>query len=594
MRFLSVIFLFTSLSSFSQPINYFLSMPQPTTHEFIVEIEMNTGGKPSVSFVMPAWSPGRYTIQNFAKSVSDVEAISNGKKLNLTKTDKQTWKVDTKGITKFRLKYKVFANNLNGTFSVLDSDHANYNGPSLFMFADGMRNYPVNLTISPFGKWKIFNGYSENPNQTEFRFKSYDMMIDTPTEIGEFRVFEKMIKGKNVRIMIHDEDPDTTGTSEFIRKVYAVTEAQYNAMPEIDYEKYTFMIHFSTKPNTFSDGMEHFNSTQVIVRGSLKNPANSMTALGTVSHEHFHAWNVKRLRPEGVGPHNLTSELYTPSLWFSEGFTEYFEPVFMVRSKVISLEEFRRQFQSNISGFTSSEGRQKRNASESSMDTWFWYNSSYDNNFNANWYSYYSQGQTIATMMDLKIRKESNHKLSLEGFMGHMYKTFYEKEKGDWYYKGKPFKENDILTQLEKYTGKNWSSFWNRYVKGFDAFDASLLDDFGMKLTSDTTKKWNSGIYAVPNEKGFLRISTIRENSEAEKSGLQTGDIIISVNGNSTLEKSWDQMNDMIILNSAVRFELMRNQRLITISINAAQPQINTKLTITDSKNENLKKWLNL
>lgn len=594
MRFLVLIVLMVSTSAFSQKINYRLSMPQPTTHEYHVEIEMNAEKKPYIDFVMPAWSPGRYTIQNFAKSVSDVAAVSAGKKLIISKIDKQTWRIQTKGIGIFQLNYKVFANNLNGTFSVLDADHANYNGASLFMYADGFRNRQVNLTIHPFGGWKVYNGYSTDENQTRFEFPNYDLLIDTPTEIGFFTVYSQTIRGKAVRVLIHDEDSDTSGTADFLQKIYAITEAQYRAMPELDYKTYTYMIHFSKKPNTFGDGMEHFNSTQVVVKGSLKNPANRMSALETVSHEHFHSWNVKRLRPENIGPHELTKELYSPLLWFSEGFTEYYQPLSMVRAKVISLEEFRKQILANIAAFSQSEGRQKRTTAESSTDTWYWTNSSYDNNFSYNWYSYYSQGMTIGIMMDLKIRKESKNKLSLDGFMSHMYNKFYVKEKGNWYYKGKPFTENDVFTELEFYTQSKWGNFRKSYIHGFDDVDESLFSDFGLKLTSDTTKNWDSGLTAVANDKGFLRISAIREGSDTERSSFQTGDIITAVNGISSIDKTLPQVLSAIKPGESVSFELIRNQKLLVISLTAKQPKIGRKLTITDEKNQLLKEWLNL
>lgn len=592
-RLLLCLLLGFSLEINAQSISYTVSMPQPTSHEFLVDIQFKTTGQTYVDFVLPVWSPGRYVVQNFAKSVSNVSAVSGQKKLAVNKTDKTTWRVQTEGVSQFTFSYNLYANNLNGSFSVLDEDHGNFNGPSLFMYADGYRNQPVKLTIKPYGKWKVINGYSKDVNQTQFQFPSYDLLIDTPTEIGNFQVYSKVVRGKNVRVVIHDEGKDTTGLSDFLNKTYNITDAQYRAMPEIDYETYTYLVHFSNKANTFGDAMEHFNSTQVVIKGNFNQKLVRLNALEAISHEHFHAWNLKRLRPTALDKHELAKELFTPSLWFSEGFTEYYMTLSMVRAKVISLNEFVDELESNINSFSNSEGRKKRTTEESSMDTWFWYNSTYENNFYSNWFSYYNQGKIIGLMMDLKLRTESNNQLSLDGFMSHMYQKFYVNEKGDWYYKGKPFEEKDILTELNSYSSKNWTSFWSSYITGYDDIDASLLEKVGLQWSVDSLTTWSSGIRAFPNDKGFYKISSLSEGSDGEKANLQTGDIIVSINGKATLDNQFYKLLDQVQLNQTVIFDVLRDQDLLKISIQTKSKKAAKNLILKDADNSILKSWIN-
>ena len=583
-----------SVSAFSQ-IHYELRMSDPERHYFRVSILIKNNKDKQLDFVLPAWSPGRYTINDFAKNVINVSALSNGRLLAVEKTDKQTWRIQTGKSKEVTLTYDVYANNLNGTFSVLDADHANYNGASIFMFADGMRNKKVNLKIFPPDGWKVFNGYSVSENQTEFEFSNYDMMIDTPTEIGMFTIHPFSVSGIKYRIMLNNEFGDTTGASDFFRDVEEIVKTQHSFMPKLDISQYTFLVSFSKKPNTFPDGMEHLNSTQVIVRGEVSNPANRKTALGTVSHEHFHVWNVKRLRPEGVGPHELKKELYTKSLWFSEGFTEYYETVSLTRSGIYTLQDFRSSAEGYLSAYLQNHGRKLRSVEQSSWDTWFWKSSSNETDFTDQWYSYYSQGMVLGLLMDLKLRKESNGKVSLDDLMNFMYKKYYEDEKGDWYFKGKGFRESDIQDALEKISGKSWKEFWKNCIEGTKELEFNEALSFaGLKLETAEFKTFDLGCKLAANDKGFQVIKDIVPGSDAEKADLQTGDVIIAVNGKSVINKTVKELLPEYGQEKSVLALVSRNGVISEKNIELKQPEMKFELKILDGSNQNLKNWLKM
>lgn len=591
--FLLLIFSF-STSVLSQ-INYELRMPNPEQHYFKISILIKNNSEKQLNFVLPAWSPGRYTINDFAKNVINVSAVSNGKPLPIEKTDKQTWQIQTGSSNDVTLSYDVYANNLNGTFSVLDADHANYNGASIFMFLDGGRNKKVSLKIFPFGDWNVYNGYSSSENQTEFEFSNYDMMIDTPTEIGKFIIHQFSVSGKKYRIMLNNEIGDTTGASVFFADVEKIVKTQHSFMPKLDLTQYTFLVSFSKKPTTFSDGMEHLNSTQVIIKGEVSNPASIKSALGTISHEHFHVWNVKRLRPEGVGPHELKKELYTKSLWFSEGFTEYYELISLTRSGIYSLQDFRSSAEGYISGYLLNYGRKLRSVEQSSWDTWFWRSNSNETDFTDQWYSYYSQGMVLGLLIDLKLRKDSEGKISLDDLMTFMYNKYYESEKGDWYYKGKGFKENEILESLEKISGKSWKEFWKDYIEGTKELNFNdLLPFAGLNLETAEFKTFDLGWKTSANDKGFLIIKDMMPGSDAEKADFQTGDVIIAINGISVINKPIKEILPEYGTGKTISVLISRNGIIIEKKVALNQPEIKYELKIVDETNKNLKNWLKL
>ncbi len=583
-----------STSIFSQ-IQYELQMPNPERHYFKISIQLKNNSQNLVDFVLPAWSPGRYTINDFAKNVTNVSANSNGKQLSVEKIDKQTWRVQPGKSKEVTFTYDVYANNLNGTFSVLDADHANYNGASIFMFLDGGRNKKVNLKIFPFGNWKVYSGYSKSETQTEFDFANYDMMIDTPTEIGKFTVYQFLVSGKNYRIMLNNENGDTTGASDFFSDVEKIVRAQSAFMPKLDLEQYTFLVSFSTKPTTFSDGMEHLNSTQVIIKGEVANPVNCKSALETISHEHFHVWNVKRLRPEGVGPHELKKELHTKSLWFSEGFTEYYGNLSLARSGIYSLEDFRSSAEGYFSSYLLSNGRKARTVEQSSWDTWFWKTSSNETDFSDQWFSYYNHGMILALIIDLKLRKDSDGKISLDDLMTYMYRKFYDNEKGEWYYRGKGFKENDILESLEKISGKSWKEFWKDYIEGTKELNFNdVLPFAGLKLETGEFKSFDLGCRLSTNDKGFQIINDIMPGSDAEKADFQTGDAIIAVNGVSVINKPMKEFLPEFGSGKSITVLFTRNGIIKEMKVSLNQPEMKYELKILDENNDNLKNWLKL
>ncbi|HWW77942.1 MAG TPA: hypothetical protein VNZ44_21245, partial [Pyrinomonadaceae bacterium] len=255
-------------------ISYRLSMPEPASHLFDVQVDVGgLKGADHVDFQMPRWSPGRYAVFDFAKNVQEfrvrelappnARCAAPGGAGQLERLDTQTWRVYLCGSPNVAVVYKVYADDLSGTFSQLDKRHANFNGGSVFVYVVGHKQDPATLKIEAPAGWKIINGQSKTTAQSEFSFANYDLLIDTPTEVApDFNVETFEVKGKTYRVVVHSFGEEGGRRAELARQVERVVRAETSMMPAPDYEQYTFLFHFDPTARR-GDGMEHLNSTQI-------------------------------------------------------------------------------------------------------------------------------------------------------------------------------------------------------------------------------------------------------------------------------------------------------------------------------------------
>src|SRR5215469_15254967 len=204
-------------------LEYHLQITRPTMHLANVEIDTRNASSPTLDFIMPVWSPGRYAIYDFAKNVQEFEASSaDGRTLVWSQPDKQTWRVQTGGASGIQVRYQVFGNDLNGSFSQIDSTHVNLNGASIYMYVAGHKPDPIALTIDAPAGWKTVSGYSLDTDKPNFQVPNYDRLIDTPLEISPAITINQFPDhGKIFIVAIHDYGTDPGARPELIRKLSA-------------------------------------------------------------------------------------------------------------------------------------------------------------------------------------------------------------------------------------------------------------------------------------------------------------------------------------------------------------------------------------
>lgn len=477
-------------------ISYTLSMHEPASHLFEVRVEVEgLAGAESVDFQMPRWSPGRYAVFDFAKNVQEARVSPYCKpqtkcervSLRAGRLDTQTWRADAQGAPGLTFSYRVFADDLSGTFSQLDARHANFNGGSVFVYVVGHKQDPVGLTIEAPKGWKVINGQSKNTEQTKFNFANYDLLIDTPTEVApDFNVETFEVGGKTYRVVIHSFGDEGGKRGELAKRVERVVRAETALMPEPDYEQYTFLFHFDPAARR-GDGMEHLTSTQIVETGALGDARTLDDAVGTAAHEFFHVWNVKRMRPAGLGPWDFTRPVVTRGLWIAEGFTNYYGKLAQRRAGLWDDEQLFRAYAGAIGGIENQPGVRLTSAVEASLLAPFIDRASSDQktNLSNTVVSYYPKGETVAVALDLLIRGRTQGRASLDDVMRRAYRKFYLESPNDSYYlKGRAYTVEEFERLASETTGLDLSDFFRRYVHGTETLPyEEAFAHVGLRLT---------------------------------------------------------------------------------------------------------------
>jgi predicted metalloprotease with PDZ domain len=533
-------------------ITYRLRMTRPVSHLFEVSIEVQLGNNTKVDWIdlqMPKWSPGRYAVFDFAKNVQEFKAThwdckrhgETGSALDckglsspVSRIDDQTWRVSVQGNKQLIIEYKVFANDLSGTFSQLDSRHANFNGGSIFMYIQNHKPDPVKLTIDPPVGWRIVNGRTEKSDQREWQFPNYDVMIDTPTEIGpDWTDDQFQVDGKHYHVVVHSLGDEGGKRDNLVRDIEKIVRAETAMWGPPEFDSYSFLIHFAADDHS-GDGMEHLTSTQIIEPGALGEEGVYDSALDTVAHEFFHVWNVKRLRPVELGPWDFTRPLSTRGLWIAEGITNYYSHLMRRRAGLWDDAALLRRESQTISQIENAPGSRLMSAEASSLSAPFLDDAPHaqQTNLDNTSISYYPKGELIGLVLDLMIRGKTDGKVSLDDVMRRMYEEFYLKSPNSSYYlRGRGYITEDFERVASEVSGLDLHEFFRLYVRDVTVLPyGEALAFVGLKLVREQARQpFDAGIEIDDEDKGSLTISTVHPNSPAEAVGLQAGDEIITL-----------------------------------------------------------------
>jgi predicted metalloprotease with PDZ domain len=555
-------------------ITYRLSMSRPVSHlfevEIIVELPDQLKDKP-LQLQMAKWSPGRYAVFDFAKNVQEFRADGA-----VRRVDVQTWSV-TSTSSRVTISYKVFGNNLSGTFSQLDSRHANYNGGSIFMYVVGHKPDPVKLEINAPAGWKIVNGRTDQSGQTVWQFPNWDVMIDTPTEIApDWTMDTFTVDGKKYHVIVHSFGPEGGKRPELVRDIEKIVRAEVGMWGAPEFDEYTFLIHFAADDHS-GDGMEHLTSTQIIQPGALADPGTYEGTLGTVAHEFFHVWNVKRLRPQELGPWDFTRPLSTRGLWIAEGFTNYYGHLMLRRAGLWSDRRFFDQESETIRRIESAQGSRLMSAEESSLSAPFIDGApaAQATNLQNTAISYYPKGQLIALVLDLMVRGRTKGKSSLDDVMRQMYEELYLNSPNTSYYlRGRGYQTEDLERIASRRTGIDFTDFFKRHIRDVEVLPYDEAFAYvGLRLVKTQAKQpFDAGLALKSEDSQELVIENVRNNSPAEDAGLQNGDEVVSLGGKTVTADSWLKTLARFKPGDSVPITVKRDRRTIKTNIVLGQP----------------------
>ncbi|MCB9360058.1 MAG: M61 family metallopeptidase [Flavobacteriales bacterium] len=495
-------------------INYEVSMPEPHTHYFQVKMEISDFEKEYVDIKMPVWAPGSYLVREFAKSVEDLSAKGNNKELQTEKVDKNTWRIHSKNAKNISISYSVYAFEMSVRTSFLDASHGYFNGTSIFMFIEELKNNPISLEIIPFKDWKKVSTSLTKVGDFKYTAPNYDILVDSPVEIGNHITFDFTSAGVLHHVAMYGEG--NYDIEKLKIDMAKVTQAATDVFGENPNKEYTFIIHNLTNG---SGGLEHLSSTTLQVNRWTYDEDSYKGFLSLVAHEYFHLWNVKRIRPIELGPFDYNNENYTDLLWVMEGFTSYYDELLLYRAGIYSEDEIIGKFKGSINNIENQPGNKVQPVADASFDAWIKAYRPTENSYNTT-ISYYTKGSVIANMLDLKIINATKGEKTLDDVMKYLYNEYYKKEQ-------RGFTSPEIKKAIETVSGLDLTDFFKNYIYGVETFDYPTIFGYaGFKIETVLNQKPSFGVRLSNNI-----IKSVTRNSSAYDGGLNVNDEIIAING---------------------------------------------------------------
>ncbi|MGK2857936.1 MAG: M61 family metallopeptidase, partial [Thermoanaerobaculia bacterium] len=520
------------------PIRYELSFPQPHTHYIEVDATIPTRGASGLPLSMAVWTPGSYLVREYAKGVEGVIATSaGGEALRVEKTRKNRWSVETRGAATIRLRYRVYARTMATQGNWVSAEFAILNGAPTFMVPAGMADARFEVRVVPHATWSRVISPLESVQVSvglAFTAASYDELVDSPLYCGNGAVYEFDAGGAKHLLVNEGEGGlwDGARAAKDVEAIVAETQKMWGCVP---YSRYVFF-------NMIVDGrggLEHRNSSLLMTgRFKMRKRKEYVDWLSLVSHEFFHTWNVKRLRPAVLGPFDYENEVYTGDLWIAEGCTNFYEDVLLVRAGLITREEFLDRLGETVETLQTTPGRLVQSASTASFNAWISLYRRDENSPNVA-ISYYVKGTVIAFLLDATIRAATDGAKSLDDVMLAAWQRF----SGD-----RGFESHEFRALASEIAGRDLSAFFEHAVDSTGELDyGGALDWYGLRFKSKNGDAKKDGdpkgwLGVVTSDKGGrLVVDEVRRDTPAYAAGVNAEDEIVAVDDYRVTAAGWDE-----------------------------------------------------
>ncbi|HDL17996.1 MAG TPA: M61 family peptidase, partial [Bacteroidetes bacterium] len=470
-------------------IQYTVTIADTNGHYLKVEMTVSRLKGKQVTVKMPVWVPGSYLVREFERHVMGFQATNAaGDALNWRKLNKNSWQIETKGAKTIRVNYLVYAFDTSVRASFVDADRAFINPSSVCMYVQEKKQLPHFIRFKIPANWhKISTGLTMiDADKHLYRSEDYDELVDCPVEIGNQQIVRFEIDKVHYEIAVSGTGnvaPDTL--APYFKKI---VQTVISVMPGVPYQRYVFHLQILSRGG---GGIEHRNSCILQTdRWSFQPYSRFKRFLGLVSHEFFHAWNVKSIRPEPLGPtFDYDEENYSTLLWIAEGFTTYYGSKLLLKAGYTKPKSYLSSIKNGIAKLMASPGRKWQSLSESSFDAWIKHYRPNENSGNST-ISYYSKGALIGMMLDLLIRHESENRYCLDDVMGKLYTEYYVK-------KNRAYSYEEFRKICAGFAGKSLHSFFANYVDGTKEIDFNqFLQYAGLKFSvePDSVDSYNFGL----------------------------------------------------------------------------------------------------
>lgn len=578
-------------------IKYVIRPANPEAHLFEIRLTIEQPATEGQVLSIPAWIPGSYMIRDFAKNVVQLSAHCAESAITVTKLNKQSWRcAPCDG--PLEIIYTVYAWDLSVRSAHFDTTHGYFNGTSLFLKVHGQENKPCSVELLPpsseaYRDWSVATTLPRAGAKLYgfglYQAADYDELIDHPVEMANFTLIEFEASGIPHAMAItgrHHADRE-----RLARDLKRICEYQIELFGELPpMERYLFL---TMVVGDGYGGLEHRSSSSLLcnrgdlpLEGEAKVSDDYRNFLGLCSHEYFHTWNIKRIKPSAFLPYDLSCETHTSLLWAFEGITSYYDDLTLVRAGLISDESYLELLGQTITRVLRGTGRLKQTVAESSFDAWTKFYKQDENAPNAI-VSYYAKGSLVALALDLTIRSKTDGAKSLDDVMRAL-----------WQHHGKPLlgvTEQGIEQLVTEVSGIELDDFFELALRSTDdlpleALLATVGINFNLRPAESSSDKGGK----APTEKGDsehtlpalgirtakdnlgVKLLNVFENGAAQKAGLSAGDVVIAVGGLQAKGDSLDNMIKPYHPGERVTLHAFRRDELLEFEVTPLSPPNDT------------------
>ena len=581
---LSVIAVDASAQS-AAPIRYTIRFPAPQTNYLEVEAVVPTDGRASVEVLMAVWTPGSYLVREYERNVEDVRAFDGAKALPIEKPLKNRWRIAAAGAPEVRLSYRVYAHEMTVRNNWVEADFALINGAPTFMTiasdveqprsggsAAGpkgpARKRPHDVTLELPSAWKTsITGLPNAPDGKPHHYLApdFDTLVDSPIVAGNPAVHQFMVAGTpHVLVNVAAGDPgavfDGTRAARDLQRIVEVDRTFWGGLP---YDKYVFF-----NVLTGGGGLEHKNSVMMMASPWATGTRDKYVDwLSLASHEYFHLWNVKRLRPIELGPFDYERENYPRSLWISEGLTDYYADVQLARAGLISRDEYLELLSNAIRALQSTPGRLTQPVETASFDAWIKHYRPDENSINTA-ISYYTKGAVLGFVLDARIRAATGGAKSLDDVMRLAFARFSG---------ARGFTPEDFRKTASEVAGTDLSSWFRTALETTDEIDyRPALEWYGLEFGRSTWKDEDAARArigaTVQDTGGRLMVANVPRGTPAFDAGVNAGDEIVAIDGFRVTPDQYVARLEALPAGKSVSLLVARRDTMKTLTLTIANP----------------------
>jgi predicted metalloprotease with PDZ domain len=533
-RLLYVIISLISFNLHAMTIHYEVSFPDAASHYVKIKMSIRDFNDDEVDVSMPVWTPGSYLVREYAQHVESIK-VQNGasQPLEYYKFDKNTWRIFPGKATKIVVTYTLYCFDATVRTNFVDSDHATLIGANTFLYVEGGKHHPSVIEIRPDTSWKHIATTLPQKERSKWirEAPDYDFLVDNPIVVGKLKEYAFEAGGVPHRLAVFGENnADMPALVDDLQKICSEHIELFGENP---CEEYLFIL-LNTE-NRYN-GLEHMHcSLNQLPRWDFHPRDRYQRSMGLLSHEYFHLWNVKRIRPVELSKFDYNSEVYTRQLWVAEGLTSYYDDYVLYKSGVFNREEYLAAVAKMMNGVINNPGDSYQSITEASHDAWIKYYRRNENS-NNNQVTYYDKGAMMVHALNFIIMHETRAEKSFDDVLRVLWAAYQERP-------DKGYTEEEFLAMVESVAGIDLDDFFQRHIYGTEPVDfAKYFGYAGLELADENegSDKIHLGM-SVKWESGKLMVKRLDRNYGAWKGGLNVNDEIIAIDGHRVNTK-WQKI----------------------------------------------------